>query len=66
MIKLVSRFAAVCLGVLVYQIKYSHAVDREFDHAGFFFFFKPPSKKHDTSFHVKREWPLPFYKEMTI
>ena len=56
MIKLASRFAAVCLVVLVYQIKCSHAVDREFDHARVFF-FKPPSKKHDTSFHIKHEWP---------
>ena len=63
-IKLASRFAAVCLVALVYQIKCSHAVDRVFDHAGVF--FKPLSKKHDTSFHIKHEWPLTFYKEMTI
>ena len=66
-IKLASRFAAFFVVELVYQVKCSCDVDRVLDHARFFFFFfKPLSKKHDTSFHIKREWPLRFYREMTI
>ena len=60
-IKLASRFAAVCLVALVYQIKCSHDVDRVYLIRHGFFFFKSLSKKYDTSFHIKRALPLRFY-----